>query len=121
MTAPFVSSCAGFGGTPDAFGVGLLDDRLHASDFRGRNVTAERRKPVITPTLVVQTWIGTLLGLEDQTVGEQPADHRVECPGAERDGSRRPPRDFLDDGIAVLVAVRERQQHVERRRRQWQQ
>jgi hypothetical protein len=44
--------------------------------------------------------------------GKRALDERVERPGAKRTSSSGAPGDLLDDRVAVLLAVGERQQRV---------
>ena len=86
-----------------------------------RDQAAEVGDPVIPPPLIVQRRIGALVGFDDDALLDETADQRIERPGAEPDRAVGPPRDFLDDRVAMLLAVRQRDQHMEHARGQGQQ
>src|SRR5258705_10595526 len=78
------------------------------------HLASERRQPVRAAALGAAE-----RRLPDPPVGEQAFDDAVERPGAEHDLTVRARLNFLQDGVAVLFTVGERQQHVKKGGRQW--
>ena len=55
------------------------------------------------------------MDFDDQVVVEHPLNGSIEGAGAEPDLAIRAGQDFLDDGVAVAVFVRQRHQDVKNR------
>src|SRR6185295_10241559 len=81
-----------------------------------RNIAAEGGELVGPPPLVFAA-----AELADQPVVQQTLDDPVERARTETDGAARELLDVLENLVAVRVAVGERDQHIEHRRRQRQQ
>ena len=99
----------------------LSNQGVEARDLCGCDAAAEAGEAVVAPALVGARAIGTLRQLFDQALLEHPADGTVERAGAQPDLAVGPGGDVLHDGVAVTIAIRERDQDVEDARRERQQ
>ena len=73
----------------------LQSDGLETAHFRHRHAAAERRQAVVAAALVVQRRIRAVVGFDDEAVGQQTLDERVERARAKADVAVRPARDLL--------------------------
>src|SRR6185436_18933946 len=71
--------------------------------------------PVIPASLIVELRRGTLVDFADQVVVQHPLDGSIESAWAEADFAACSSEDFLDDGVAVAVFVRQGHQDVKNR------
>src|SRR6185503_5033693 len=78
----------------------------------------QRRDAVVPPPLVVVFRRRPLAGFDEEALLEHALDGAVERAGGERELAVGPPRDLLDDRVAVEVLLDEREQDVERGSRQ---
>ena len=85
---------------------------LHALGFGLRDLASECGELVGSAPLVIRA------GLDDQLVIEESLDQAVEGAGAEANPSGGPLLDVLENQVAVLRPVGERQQDMEGRRGQ---
>src|SRR6185503_8771848 len=89
--------------------------------FGARDRTTERRDRVVAAALVIERGGGALVRLDDQPLLLHALNGAIQRSGAQPQlvvGARG---DVLNDGVAVSILVRERQQNVKRGRRQGQQ
>ena len=92
-------------------------DRLfQPCGFGPRDVLAERREDVGSPPLVFSR--GVHRGFANQAFGQKALDDAVERSGAQPDRSGGEVFDLLHDGVPMCIAVGERDEHVEHRRRE---
>src|SRR6476661_9749418 len=98
-----------------------LDELRQAARFGLRNGGSERGNPVVATPLVVLLRRRPIARFDNQSLLEHSLNRSIQRPGAERQLSASPDSDVLDDGVAMPVLLGERQQDVERRRRQRQQ
>jgi len=85
--------------------------------FGGRNAAAESRKPVIAAALVIEFAGGPFFGLDHQAIADQAPKNSIESACAQAHGTVRQPCDLLHDGIAVFIAVGERDKDVKKQRK----
>ncbi len=97
-----------------------MNDGFEPFQLSGGDVTPESRQPIVAPALVVQRRVGPFVCLGDEAIRQQAPERRIETAGADLDVAAGPAAHFFDDGVAVLVAVGEREQHVKHERRQGQ-
>ena len=103
-----------FGGARiQGFTIGSPDQLPQPARFSLGHPASKRREPIRAPPVGAAEH-----RVPDPAVLEQPLDDAVQRAGAQPDRTVRPLLDFLDDGVAVLFTVGERQQDMEQRRGQ---
>jgi hypothetical protein len=90
-----------------------LDEGVEAADFGCRDSFAETSEPIIAPALVGARRVGTFGQFFDQALLEHAADGTVKSSGAQLDLALGPGCDILHDGVAMTVAIGERDQDME--------
>ena len=97
---------------------GLLHSRGEAPRPAAPPTESASGVPGADGPFVVVIGIGALAQFLDQLGGEQALDHRIESAGTEADAPARPLGDVLEDGVAVPIAIGERDEDIERVPRQ---
>jgi hypothetical protein len=95
-----------------SLGVDDANEVLEAPTLGSEDAAAKAGHPIISAALVAFSG-GTAEGLFDQVGIDQPLESSVEGGGPEADFAARSLEDFLHDGVAVLVLVREGKENVE--------
>lgn len=84
----------------------------------GADPMAQPGQPVVPAPLVIQRRVGSFFGLFDKALIEHPLDRPVQRPRTHPHRSAAQLGDVAHDGVAVLLAVRQRHDDVHDRRRQ---
>src|SRR6266404_3472219 len=95
------------------------DQPLHPLRFGYSYLTAERRQSVVAPPLVVLVGGRPIARFLEDALDQQPLDHGVERARAEADLAVGLVLDFLQNGVAVLFAIAQREQYLKHRRGEW--
>ena len=106
----------GAGFTEGELGAGLFQRAREAAHLGHRHGAAVVRQAVVAPALVVERGVRPLVAFDNQPVLLEALDQAVERSGAQGDLAFGPPLDFLDDRVAMLLAVGQREQDLEHRR-----
>ena len=103
---------------PSSRGRGL-EHFVQAARFGNRDVAAETRETVVASPLILARGVRTLSEFFDELLLEHCGGWRcTACRRCKRDLPVGPGANVLHDGVAVSVAVRERDKDVEHRCRQ---
>src|SRR5439155_3302258 len=90
----------------------LTNERREPADLLARHFLAARRDAVVAPPGIVLVGMGPVVELLDEAVMEHPLDGAVQRPGAEPQRAAGARGDVLHDGVAVALAVGERDEDM---------
>src|SRR5690242_11216083 len=94
---------------------GLKQGFFHALCFGNGYFATEFSEAVVTPALVIERKFGTASGFGDESRGLEASQVAVEGARAETDLVVGAAGDFLENGVAVLVAVGESDEDLKHR------
>ena len=74
---------------------------------------AQPRQAIVAATLVIVSGVGSFAQFLDELGFEQPLDHRIKGAGTQADTSVCAFSDILQDGVAMAIAIGQRDEDIE--------